>query len=228
MFRVARPARHQPYRSLQEDIVEIVVTGRHVQLSDRFRQHIEDKLAKIEQLAPEVHRVDVVVTHEPTARKSERVEVTCHAKGPVIRAEAAMDDRFAAFESAFDKTTERLRRAQDRRRVRRGRRTPESVGSATARIVPPAESAAPTADQMDLDGQGLGTLADSPIEVREKVHTSRPMTLEEALTRMELVGHDFFLYHDRETGKPSVVYRRRGWAYGVIHLDLHGADDHAG
>ena len=65
-----------------------------------------------------------------------------------------------------------------------------------------------------------GAFGDSPIEVREKVHSSAPMSLEDALNEMELVGHDFYLFHDVETGKPSVLYRRRGWSYGVIHLDL--------
>ena len=70
------------------------------------------------------------------------------------------------------------------------------------------------------DADLFGAVGDSPIEVREKVHQSRPMTLEDALREMELVGHDFFLFLDSETGQPSVVYRRRGWAYGVIHLEV--------
>jgi ribosomal subunit interface protein len=202
--------------------VEIVVTGRHVQVSDRFRRHLDDKLAKVPQLAPRVQRLDVVVTHEANPRQSkacDRVEITCHVKGPVIRAEACADDKYAALDVAMDKLLERLRRAHDRRRVHRGRHVPESVAQATARL----------ADLPSLNGASGGAEAEteavpaegeSPIEVREKVHATTPMKLDQALYEMELVGHDFYLFHDSDTDRPSVVYRRRGWSYGVIHLDV--------
>ena len=70
----------------------------------------------------------------------------------------------------------------------------------------------------------FGAMGESPIEVREKVHASAPMTLEDALNQMELVGHDFYLFHDSDTGQPSVVYRRRGWSYGVIHLKVDDSE----
>ncbi|GAA1254586.1 MAG: ribosome hibernation-promoting factor, HPF/YfiA family [Oryzihumus sp.] len=201
--------------------MEIVVTGRHVQVSDRFRRHLDDKLAKVPQLAPRVQRLDVVVTHEANPRQSkacDRVEITCHVKGPVIRAEACADDKYAALDVAMDKLLERLRRAHDRRRVHRGRHVPESVAQATARLADlpslnGASGGAPEAEAVPAEGE-------SPIEVREKVHATAPMKLDQALYEMELVGHDFYLFHDSDTDRPSVVYRRRGWSYGVIHLDV--------
>ena len=205
--------------------MEIVVTGRHVQVSERFRRHLDDKLAKVPQLAPRVQRLDVVVTHEVNKRQakgSDRVEITCHVKGPVVRAEASADDEYGALDIAMDKLLERLRRDHDRRRVHRGRRAPESVAQATARLDAAAlndeaariaASASDDADLIDADG-------DSPIEVREKIHASMPMALDQALYEMELVGHDFYLFHDKDTDQASVVYRRRGWSYGVIHLDV--------
>uniref|UniRef100_UPI00356ABEF4 sigma 54 modulation/S30EA ribosomal C-terminal domain-containing protein n=1 Tax=Actinotalea sp. TaxID=1872145 RepID=UPI00356ABEF4 len=63
------------------------------------------------------------------------------------------------------------------------------------------------------------TWGDSPVVIREKLHHAEPMTLDDALYEMELVGHDFFLFIDAETALPSVAYRRRGWSYGVIRLD---------
>ena len=206
--------------------MEIVVTGRHVQVSERFRRHLDEKLAKVPQLAPRVQRLDVVVTHEVNKRQSkgsERVEITCHVKGPVVRAEASADDEYGALDIAMDKLLERLRRDHDRRRVHRGRRVPESVAQATARLGAPAglngqPAGAPAASAGD-DVDVLGTDGDSPIEVREKIHASVPMALDQALYEMELVGHDFYLFHDKDTDQPSVVYRRRGWSYGVIHLD---------
>jgi hypothetical protein len=59
-----------------------------------------------------------------------------------------------------------------------------------------------------------------PMVVREKTHTASPMSLDQALYEMELVGHDFYLFVDEKTKAPSVVYRRRGYDYGVIHLDV--------
>ncbi|MGN6754254.1 MAG: ribosome hibernation-promoting factor, HPF/YfiA family [Intrasporangium sp.] len=206
--------------------MEIVVTGRHVQIPNRFHEQLEERLAKVPTLAPKVHRVDVVVTNERVSRGSQRVEITCRAKGPVIRAEACKDDKFVALDAALDKLLERLRRSNDKRRVSRGRRLPESVGQATARFTPAEsngdEPPAPEEDRID-DLDRFGAMGNSPIEVREKVHTAAPMTLEDALNQMELVGHDFFLYQDADTGQPSVVYRRRGWSYGVIHLDSESA-----
>ena len=209
--------------------MDIVVTGRHVNVSDRFRQHITEKLAKVTQLAPRTRRVEVMVSHEPNRRQAkacERVEITCHDKGPVGRAEACQEDPYAALDVALDKLMERLRRQNDRRQVRRGRRSPESVASATARSWAAEPSVSPAPEESAPDG-GDG-FDDSPVEVREKIHTSAPMTLADALREMELVGHDFYLFHDVETDKASVVYRRHGWSYGVLHLDLRrsaGGDD---
>ena len=205
--------------------MEIVVTGRHVQVSERFRRHLDDKLAKVPQLAPRVQRLDVVVTHEANKRQSkacDRVEITCHVKGPVVRAEACADDKYGALDIAMDKLLERLRRDHDRRRVHRGRRVPESVSQATSRLSDdPLGLGQADAAGADLeDGEMLDLDGDSPIHVREKVHASTPMGLDQALYEMELVGHDFYLFHDKDTNQPSVVYRRRGWSYGVIHLDV--------
>ena len=207
--------------------MEIVVTGRHVQVSERFRRHLDEKLAKVPQLAPRVQRLDVVVTHEANKRQSkacDRVEITCHVKGPVVRAEAIADDKYGALDIAMDKLLERLRRDHDRRRVHRGRRVPESVSQATSRL---AEHPLGLSGQLagaagaGLDnGDLLGADGDSPIHVREKIHATTPMGLDQALYEMELVGHDFYLFYDKDTNQPSVVYRRRGWSYGVIHLDV--------
>jgi ribosomal subunit interface protein len=199
--------------------VDIVVSGRHLTVSDRFREMAEDKLGKITQLEPRTRRVEVVLSHEANRRQGpscDRVEVTCYVKGPVVRAEACAEDRYAALDMVLDKLMERLRRRSDKRQVHRGRRTPESVARATARIEAP-----PALEHSEVEPDG--PFADSPIEVREKVHRSEPMTLADALREMEAVGHDFYLFHDIDTDRASVVYRRRGWSYGVLHLDLDGS-----
>lgn len=211
--------------------MEIAVTGRHVQISDRFREHLAGRLAKIEHLAPTVLRADVVVSREEKQRDSEWVEVTCRGKGLVIRAEAAADDRMVALDAAMDKLVERVKKFSDKRRVRRRERPVDFAPvDAAAPLTPPAPTAEEAQDSPDAKDEAPGAtdeapaaqdrFPDSPIDVRVKVHKSVPMNLEDALNRMELVGHDFFLFHDSETDQPSVVYRRRGWSYGLLQLDL--------
>jgi len=200
--------------------MEIVVVGRHTEVPERFRRHVEDKLAKVAQLAPRAQRVDVEVTHEKNPRLSEireRVELTVRGKGPVVRAEARADDPYAALDIATAKLVERLRRARDRRK---DHHKPAALAPVEVRAGAPAEETAIEAPAtVSEDGVVEKVLGDSPIVIREKTHTAQPMTLDDALYEMEMVGHDFFLFVDAETALPSVAYRRRGWSYGVIRLD---------
>lgn len=207
--------------------MEITVTGRHVQVTDRFRQQLQEKLAKVEQFAPRTQRVDVVVRHERsrTAKGRQFVEITCLAKGPVIRAEAAADDTYAALDLAVEKLTERLRRSGDRKRVQRRKGVANIHGGMAEMTVindlPTVDEVAPSVEI----GERIEADGDSPVHVREKTHTSAPMSLDQAVSAMELVGHDFFLYFDKDTSRPSVVYKRHGWEYGVLHLEV--VDDDA-
>lgn len=207
--------------------MEIALVSRHTEVPDRFRRHVEEKMAKVPQLSPYVQRVEVAVSreHNPKlADRCERVELTVRAKGPVVRAEAAASDRYAALDLATSKLMERLRRARDRRKShrRRAARFPEAqpigptdeTGTTDAeedheRPVPPTEPGVAVESQ----------LGDSPVFIRQKMHETEPMTVDQALSEMELVGHPFFLFVDSETMQPCVVYNRRGWTYGVIRLD---------
>jgi ribosomal subunit interface protein len=203
--------------------MEIVVVGRHAEIPERFRRHVEDKLAKVAQLAPRAQRVDVEVTHEKNPRQSEiceRVELTVLGKGPVIRAEAMADDPYAALDIATTKLMERLRRARDRRKDHHKAGATGPVESRTSEIAGELEVVPEEPTLVESpDGAVEMTLGDSPIVIREKIHTAHPMTVDDALYEMEMVGHDFFLFIDAETALPSVAYRRRGWSYGVIRLD---------
>ncbi|GAB7048259.1 ribosome hibernation-promoting factor, HPF/YfiA family [Catenuloplanes indicus] len=205
--------------------MDIVVKGRNVEVPDHYRVHVAEKLEKIERYDQKLIRVDVELFHERNPRQSDhcqRVEITVVSRGPVIRAEACAADFYSALDSAITKLETRLRRSADRRRVHRGRRTPVSVAAATAGL--PAEGFAPL-------GGGSTTLVqeresepelddDQPWHiVREKEHSSIPMSVDDALFQMELVGHDFYLFMDKETGRPSVVYRRHGYDYGVLSLE---------
>ncbi|GEP35628.1 ribosomal subunit interface protein [Nocardioides szechwanensis] len=205
--------------------MEVVVTGRHCELSEGFRAHANEKLSKLEKHDHRIIRVHVEVDAEPNPRQQERgvhVELTAFSKGPVIRAEAAADDKMGALDLALDKMAAQMRRAADRRRVHRGRRTPPSVGEALAGM-PLLGDGDEVADDETVTERKVGPISvtgDGPLVVREKTHPASPMTLDQALYEMELVGHDFFLFVDKESDRPAVVYRRRGYDYGVISLDL--------
>jgi ribosomal subunit interface protein len=194
--------------------VDIIVRGRHTDVADRFRGHVADKLAKLAKLDGKVSRIDVEVCEEHNPRLADqrsRVELTCRTRGPVVRAEAAAPDPYAALDVAASRLEARLRRAADRRRVHHGIRTPVSVAAATASLSPSPPSANGSAPAEATDEGDV-------FVVREKSHSATPMTLDQALLEMELVGHDFFLFVDADRGMPSVVYRRRGYDYGVIRL----------
>ncbi|GAA1779597.1 MULTISPECIES: ribosome hibernation-promoting factor, HPF/YfiA family [Actinomadura] len=216
--------------------MNITVRGRHTEVNDRFRRHVDNKLAKIERLDQKVIRVDVEVSEERNPRladQRERVELTIRSRGPVIRAEAAADDRYGALDLALDKLESRLRRGSERRKGHglknygkngKGRAklaTMETLPEALPEPVPEAAEAAPAPAEPVSRDENLVPIpmdGDGPLVVREKFHKAEPMGIEQALFEMELVGHDFFLYRDKATGHPSVVYRRRGWDYGVIRL----------
>ncbi|MGW1891757.1 ribosome hibernation-promoting factor, HPF/YfiA family [Streptomyces sp. NPDC002004] len=210
--------------------MDIVVKGRKTEVHERFRKHVAEKLKleKIQKLDGKVISLDVEVSKEPNPRqadRSDRVEITLHSRGPVIRAEAAASDPYAALDLATEKLEARMRKQHDKRFSRRG------AGRVSA-----AEVADLVPDAARLNGDGtlareeepdgvpvmkMGCLevqGEGPLVVREKTHTAAPMSLDQALYEMELVGHDFYLFVDSETKEPSVVYRRHAYDYGVIHL----------
>jgi ribosomal subunit interface protein len=207
--------------------MEIVVRGRNVEVPEHYRQHVEDKVGQLERFDGKLKmlRMDVELFHEKNPRQSahcQRVEITLRGKGPVIRAEADGADFYAALDLACSKLDARLRRAADRRRVHHGRRTPASVRLTGNAAVDGEVVAAGAIDRdrqlaegphvTDLDEHLPGRI------VREKHHPAVPMTVDQALHEMELVGHDFFLFQCADTGQPTVVYRRHAYDYGLIRL----------
>ncbi|MEV5435764.1 ribosome-associated translation inhibitor RaiA [Streptomyces sp. NPDC052682] len=220
--------------------MDIVVKGRKTEVPERFRKHVAEKLKleKIQKLDGKVISLDVEVSKEPNPRqadRSDRVEITLRSRGPVIRAEAAASDPYAALDLAAEKLEARLRRQHDKRFSRRGaRRIPASEvadhvpGAATLNGM---ELAAPREEEQEaVPTKKIGSLeikGEGPLVVREKTHVAAPMTLDQALYEMELVGHDFYLFVDSETKEPSVVYRRHAYDYGVIHLRTDTMVTHA-
>jgi ribosomal subunit interface protein len=218
--------------------VNIIFRGRHTDVLDRFRRHATAKLSRIAKLDAKAIRVDVEVCAEHNPRQSqqrERVELTISSRGPVIRAEAAAEDRYAALDLALSKLESRLRRACDRRKGRHGAHSavrvidlpaaddavaqPAQPQPLPSEPVPaPRQEAEPDDGQPSDDVVPIAMEGNGPLVVRAKQHVAKPMSIDEALFEMELVGHDFFLFRDAEDGRASVVYRRRGYQYGVIRL----------
>ncbi|TSD97339.1 ribosome-associated translation inhibitor RaiA [Skermania sp. ID1734] len=201
---------------------EVVVKGRNVEVPDHFRIYVSEKLFRLERFDPTIYLFDVELFHERNRRQRkncQRVEITARGKGPVVRAEACADSFYAALESATAKLENRLRRTKDRRKVHYGEKTPVSVAQATAALAEinevsknAASAAAEETPETPAPDSGPGRI------VRTKVHSAAPMTVDDALYQMELVGHDFFLFHDSASDRPSVVYRRHAFDYGLIRL----------
>src|SRR5699024_3829085 len=196
-------------------------------LTADFRLYVEEKFDKISSLTEQAQRLEVkLVSRESHTGASWFVtaELTLHSLRNVVRSEASDNDKQFAYDRAFARLQERLRRLRER--AKGGRRRP-SVQEITQNLSPlpsdvslveevleqQAAEAKEQAAQERLEQNG-----DIPVTIRRKVFPTQKMNLDDAIDNMELVGHDFYLFIDEETGLPSVAYRRRGWSYGVIAM----------
>jgi len=211
--------------------MQVNISARNLTVSDRFRAYVEERTHKIEHVASRVESLTIKVTrhdHQRASGPEDQVELTVTEPGHVIRAEAHAGDKFAAFDIALDKLAERLRRLGDKNKVHRGQHRPASLTELSAHdfaelsinpvdgdVLLGRNGAAETEATAESTAPDLG---ESPVVIRRKEFTGEELSVEDALDRMELVGHDFYLFVDSETKKPSVVYRRKGWNYGVIAL----------
>jgi ribosomal subunit interface protein len=226
-----------------EVVMELNIVGRNLEITDRFRAYAAEKSEKVTHLAERAISLNVKLTRHNEKNGNtgpDRIELTLVGKGPVVRAEADGSDKYAAFDVALGRLLERVRRSKDRRKVHRGQRRPTSLREATdvgfAGVG--VQAAAPEVLERVRTGS-IPVIAEnetqaieeddvySPVVIRRKVFASTPMTVDDALYFMELVGHDFYLFVDAESGRPSVVYRRKGWDYGLIGLDDRSDDETA-
>jgi ribosomal subunit interface protein len=213
--------------------MDISVTGRNVGITDRFREYATEKAGKVGALATRALALEIKVSrhNEKSAGQSgdDRVELTLIGPGPLVRAESSGSDKYVAFDLAIARLLERVRRAKDRSKVHRGHHRPTSLHEASAADFSRVGLVPADAEKLEEVRTGSIALAEAeetadedeycPVVIRKKVFSSTPMTVDDALYFMELVGHDFYLFTDSESGRPSVVYRRKGWDYGVIALD---------
>lgn len=208
--------------------MEIQISARNLAVSDRFREYVQDRAHKVENLTHRVESLVIKVTrhdHKSTGLE-DQVELTVIEPGHVVRAEAHAPDKFAAFDIALNKLAERLRRASDKHKVHRGQHRQHSISEMTAQDFAELDVKPVEADillgklaETAAEESQTNDFGESPVVIRRKQFKGQPMTVDDALYHMELVGHDFYLFFDSETNKPSVVYRRKGWNYGLITLE---------
>jgi ribosome hibernation promoting factor len=175
--------------------VRLQVKGKNVEVTDSIREYAEEKLSKLgRQLAdPTRVELELAVERNPSISQNHVAEATIWTKGPILRAREASKDHRASIDQLVDKLERQVKRYRDKRRSRRDRQLPEAG-------IP--EEAIP--------------IDEEPRIVKSKQFAVKPMGPEEAVLQLELVGHDFFVFQNGDTGDVNVVYRRRDGAYGLI------------
>ncbi|WP_295805787.1 ribosome hibernation-promoting factor, HPF/YfiA family [uncultured Corynebacterium sp.] len=207
----------------QQTNAQIAITGRNVEVPEHFQERVAGKLAKIERLDPTLTFFHVELMHEPNPRReseAERLQITATGKGHIARAEAKEDSFYAALETALSKMERSLRKVKVRREnVKSGHRAQKGTGEIAAEMVAEAEAAQVAKEDRYIDPYAETVEDVRPGQiVRFKEHPATPMSVDDALSEMELVGHDFYLFVNVENNKPSVVYRRHAYDYGLISL----------
>ena len=206
--------------------MDVNIRGKNVGITDRFEGYVEAKIEKVETLWPKVQACEIKVSRQSdrSPQYGDRVEITLIGPGPVIRAESDGVDKYTAFDVAYGRVLERVRRVNDRRKDHRGRGR-ISLGEAAAHDFESVDVTPASLEALEAVATGSAPVVDqasnenyTPIVIRSKEFSAEKLSVSEAVDHMELVGHDFFLFIDAETEKPSVVYRRNGWNYGVISL----------
>ena len=174
--------------------MRLQVKGKNVEVTDSIREYAEEKLSKLERQLADPTRVELelAVERNPSISQNHVAEATVWTKGPILRAREASADHKASIDQLVDKLERQVKRYREKRRSRRGQ---------------PPVSAIPE------DGIPV---SEEPRIVKSKQFAVKPMSPEEAILQLELVGHDFFVFQNADTGDVNVVYRRRDGAYGLI------------
>jgi len=176
--------------------MRLQVKGKNLEVSESIRTYAEEKLRKLDRhLAPPTQvELELAVEKNPSISSNHVAEATVWTKGPVLRARETSPDMRASIDQLVDKLERQVKRYRDKRRRRN-----HNPG-------PPPEPAEPAPAE--------------PLIVKTKQFAVKPMSAEEAVLQLELVGHDFFVFQDADSGDVNVVYRRRDGNYGVIEPQL--------
>jgi len=184
--------------------MDIQIHSKSSNLSDPFKDRVHERMSRMERFGINIEIVDVEVTVEQNPRHgngAHKIQLTSRGVGPRVRAEAAASDNISAFDMAAEKFELQLRKSHERNKdVKR-----KSIKEVPVLVESPST-------------QGVAAEDDYQI-VREKSHHAEMMTKQEAIDAMELLDHDFYLFIEAESAKPAVIYRRRGYSYGLIKME---------
>ena len=178
--------------------MRLQVKGKNDEVSESIRRYAEEKMAKLDRQLHELTQVEVELWTEknPSISANQVAEATIFKKGPTLRAREASRD----MKSSIDQLTDKLLRQVEHYRAKRNRKHARGNGSQP-----------PTGGPMTIPDQEQG-----PQIVKTKHFPVKPMTAEEAVLQLELIGHDFFVFRDAESDEVNIVYRRRQGGYGLI------------
>lgn len=189
--------------------MDVTVSGRKMPVSDSLKEYAEDKIGgAVEQLDVDAIACEIVLYREknPANPNPAICEVTVVMKGHVARVEESEQDMFAAIDVAAAKIARQLRKFKTRVRSKRAKKTEQDVSYREEHAHPETE--------LDLD-KLMDELSDDEVVRRKKIHYT-PLTEDEALVQIDLIGHDFFVYTDRDSNDVHVIYRRSDGGYGVL------------
>jgi ribosome hibernation promoting factor len=183
--------------------MDVVIRGKNVKVSESLRTAATEHLAKLDRYANGFARAEVDFSEErnPRIADNQKCEVLVHVKGHLLKAHASAPEPFAALYAVCDKVEHQVKRLKDKRVARSH---PRRVR--TQRVeMPPLED-----EEEDRQESQTARI------VKTKEFTIKPMTAEEAVLQMDLLGHDFFLFTSSETGRAAVIYRRNDGNFGLI------------
>ncbi len=196
--------------------MKLVIHGRNIEITDAIREYVHQKIEKAaNHFLNTTNEIDVhlSVARNPRIDSKQTAEVTVYANGAVIRAEESSENLYASIDLVADKIARQLRKYKERRL---DKKTQTQVKTSDVVEQAPVET--------DLIGSRTPEL---PSEVvRTKYFAMPPMTIEEALEQLQLVGHDFYMFHNVETGEINVIYERNHGGYGVIQPRPNGNGNH--
>jgi len=182
--------------------MELIVKGKNVEVTDRLREYVEQKIGKLDRYLPSISEAWVELSSEETKAAQDRqvCQVTVRSNGTILRAEERSDDMFSAIDTVLDKMYRQIARYKGKRKNRwRG------AGS----MMEPLPIA--MGEESEEEARSI---------VRVKRFPMTPMNPEEAVEQMELLGHDFFVFFNGEEGRINVLYRRKGGNYGLLQPEL--------
>jgi putative sigma-54 modulation protein len=183
--------------------------GKNIEVTDWLRQYVEKKVQRLDRYLPDTYEARVELSAQKTRSSQDRqvAQLTVRSNSDIMRAEERADDMFAAIDTVFDKMGRQIARY-------RGKRMDRWQGQGASR----EETELPTPDEEALEG-----LAEEQEErriVRVKRFAVSPMSEEEAIEQMELLGHDFFVFYNPNAGRFNVLYRRKDGNYGLLEPEL--------